>query len=57
MGHLLAYKVQTIRTLTLPPDRDAHVKCRLNSEPRGPVGIIEGLLSRESGVMVAATLD
>ena len=57
MGHLLANKVQIIRTLTMPPDRDAHIKCRLNSEPRGPVGIIEGLLTRESGVMVAATLD
>ena len=30
-----------------------HVKCRLNSEPSEPVGLIEGLLSRESGVAVA----
>ena len=57
MGRLLANKVQIIRTLTLPPDREVHVKCRLNSEPSWPVGLIEGLLSGESGVAVAATLD
>ena len=57
MGCLLANKVQIIRTLTLPPDREVHVKCRLNSEPSGPVGLIEGLLSGESGVAVAAILD
>ena len=49
MGRLLANKVQIIRMLTLPPDKEVHVKCRLNSEPSGPVGLIKGLLSRESG--------
>ena len=57
IGHLLANKVQIIRTLILPPDREVHVSCRLNSEPSGPVGLIEDLLSEESGVAVAATLD
>ena len=57
MGRLLANKVQIIQALTLPPDREVHVRCRLNSEPSGPVGLIEGLLSGESGVAVAATLD
>ena len=56
-GRLLANKVQVTRTLTLPPDREVHIKCRLNSEPSGPVGLIEGLLSGESEVVVAATLD
>ena len=55
MGHLLANKVQIIRTLTLPPDREVHVKCRLDSEPSGSAGLTEGLLNGESGV--AATLD
>ena len=57
MGRLLANKVQIIWTLILPPGREVHVNCRLNSEPSGLVGLIEGLLSRESGVAVAATLD
>ena len=57
MGCLLANKVQIIRTLVLPPDQEVHVNCRLNSEPSGPVGLIEGLLNGESGVAVAATLD
>ena len=57
MGCLLANKVQIIRTLILPPDREVHVNCILNSKPSGPVELIEGLLSRESGVAVAATLD
>ena len=57
MGRLLDNKVQIIRTLILPPDKEVHVNCRLNSEPSGPVGLIEGLLSGESGVAVAATLD
>ena len=57
MGHLLADKVQIIRTLILPPDREVHVNCRLNSEPSEPVELIEGLLSEESGVAVAARLD
>ena len=57
MGRLLASKVQIIRTLTLPPDREVPVKCRLNSELSGPVKLIEGFLSGESCVAVAATLD
>ena len=55
MGRLQANKVQVTRTLTLPPDR--RYSCRLNSQPRRPVGLIEGLLNVESGVAVAATLD
>ena len=55
-GRLLANKIQVTRTLTLPPDREVHVSCRLNSEPSGHVGLI-GLLCRESGVAVAATLN
>ena len=43
IGRLLANKVQIIRTLTLPPDREVHVKCRLNSEPSGPVELIKEL--------------
>ena len=57
MGCLLDNKVQIIRTLILPPDKEVHVNCRLNSEPSGPVGLIEDLLSGESGVAVAAMLD
>ena len=55
MGRLLANKVQIIRTLILPPDGEEHVNCRLNSEPSGQVGLIEGLLSWESGVTVEST--
>ena len=57
MGRLLPNKVQIILTLILPPDREVHVNRRLNSEPSGLVGVIEGLLNRESGVAVADTLD
>ena len=57
MGCLLDNKVQIIRTLILPPDKEVHVNCRLNSEPSGTVGLIDSLLSGESGVAVAATLD
>ena len=57
MGSLLANKVQIIRTLLLPPDREVHVNCRLNSEPSGPVRLMDGLLSGEGGVAVAATLN
>ena len=57
MGRLLANKVQIINTLTLPPDREVYVSCRLNSEPSGSVGLNQGLLNRESRVAVAATLD
>ena len=53
----MANKVQVTRTLTLPPDREVHIKCRLNSEPSRPVGLIEGLLSGEREVVMAATLD
>ena len=56
-GRLLANKVQVTRTLTLPPDREVHISCRLNSEPSGPIGLIEGLLGGDHGVAVAATLD
>ena len=56
-GRTPSSKVQVTRSLTLPPDREVHIKCRLNSEPSGLVGLIEGLLSGESGVVVAATLD
>lgn len=54
MGRLLAIKVQVTRTLTLLPDQKIQVSCRLNSEPSGPVGLIEGLLY---GLAVAASLD
>ena len=57
MGRLLANNVQIIRTLILPPDRELLVSCRLNSKPSEPVELIEALLSKESGVAVAATLD
>ena len=57
MGRLLANKVQIIRMLTLPLNREVHVKCRLNSEPSGPVELIESLLIGKSRGAVAATLD
>ena len=57
MGRLLANKVQVTRTLTLAPDREVHISCQLNSEPSGPIGLIESLLSEDSGVVVAATLN
>ena len=56
IGHLLANKVQIIRTLILPLDREVHVGCRLISEPSAPVELIEGSLSGESGGAVTATL-
>lgn len=56
MGHLLASKVQSIRTTTLPPDKEVHVSCRHKSERSESVRLIEGLLSEKSKVAVAATL-
>ena len=55
MGLLLAKKVQVTRTLTLPPDKEVHVKFRLNLGPSEPVGLIEGLLGEENGVAIART--
>ena len=43
-GHLLANKVQVVRTLTLPPEAETQVCCHLNSTPSAPVGLIESLL-------------
>ena len=57
MSRLLANKVQIIRTLILGPDREVHASCRLKSKLSGPVGHIESLLSRESGVAMATTLN
>ena len=57
IGLLLANKVQVTRTLTLPPDREAHVSCRPNSEHSRPVELVASLLSEENEVAVAATLD
>ena len=48
---------QAIRTLTLPPDIEVHVCCIHNSEPSGPVGLTENILSGESRVGVAVILD
>ena len=56
-SRLSANKVQVTRTLTLPPDREVHISCRLNSEPSGLIGLIESLLGGDSRVVVAATLD
>ena len=56
-GRLLANKIQVTRTPTLPPDREVHISCRLNSEPSELIGFIEGLLGVDDGVVVAATLD
>ena len=41
----------------MPPDREVHISCRLNSEPSEPIGLIEGLLGGDNRVVVAATLD
>ena len=56
-GCLLVNKFQVTRTLTLPSDREVYIRCKLNSEPSGPIELIEGLFGRESRVAVAATLD
>ena len=55
-GRLLANKVQVVRTATLPPEAEVQICCRLNSTPSAPVGLIESLLERDTGVAVAATL-
>ena len=57
MVRQLANKVLVVRTLTLPPDREVYISCRLNSEPNRPEELIEALLSGESKVAVTATLD
>ena len=47
ISHLLTNKVQVIRTLTLPPDREVQVVYLLNSELSGPMGFIKSLLGAD----------
>ena len=55
-GRLLANKVQVVRTLTLPPEAETQVCCRLNSEPSTPIGLIESMIGQDTGIAIAATL-
>ena len=55
-GRLLANKVQVLRTCTVPAGTEAQVVCRLNSEPSGRMGLVENLLEKDDGLVVAATL-
>ena len=57
ISRLLANKVQGMQTLALPPDREVHIRCRLNSDHSGLVAFIESFLSKEKPVAVAATLE
>ena len=55
-GRLLCNKVQVLRSTTVSPNSEIQVCCRLNSDPSGPLGLIENHMSADCGVVVAATL-
>ena len=52
----MANKVPVTSTLTLPLDREVHIRYKFFAEPSGPIGPIEGILGGKSGVVAVATL-
>ena len=55
-GHLMTNRVQITRTTTINQGEEAQLVCRVTTEPRSNIGIVEHYSEKDQGVLLAATL-